>query len=79
VVGEKEDAVGAVPEGMEVGVGGEDVGAVGPEAAEPGAVDVAVDEQDRLAGVEEQRGAGGEFAVDEDEIAGLAGGGDVEG
>ena len=45
-------------------------GASGQEAAEPRAVDAAVDEECGLACVEEQRGAGGEFAVDEDEIAG---------
>ena len=64
VVGEEEEALGAGPELVEGGVVFEDVWGVGPEAAEPWAVDAAVDEVDRLAGVEEQGGAGGEFAVD---------------
>ena len=69
--------MGALPEGVEIGVVEEDVGVAGPEGAgpktsKPRAVDATVDEEDRLAGVEEQGGAGGEFAVDEDEIAGLA-------
>ena len=48
------------------------MGGVGPEAAEPGAVDAAVDEVDGGLTVEEQGGAGGEFAVDGDEVAGVA-------
>src|SRR6185437_6855042 len=69
MVGEQEDAVGAGPKAGEVGVGEEDVWGVRPEASEPGAVDAAVDEERGLACVEEQRGAGGELAVDEDEVA----------
>ena len=34
----------------------EDVGGIGPEGAEPGAVDASVDEVDGLAGVEEEGG-----------------------
>ena len=54
VIGEQEEAAGAGPELVEGGVGFEDGGGVGPEAAVPGAVDAAVDEVDGLAGVEEQ-------------------------
>ena len=46
-------------------------GASGQKLPIPGAVDAAVDEMDGLAGVEEQGGAGGEFAVDDDEVVGL--------
>ena len=68
VVGEEEDAAGAGPELVEGGVAFEDGGRVGPEAAVPEAVDAAVDEMDLLAGVEDQSGACGEFAVDEDKV-----------
>src|ERR1700734_2723021 len=71
--GEKEQAVGTGPEVSKLVVVEEDVGGVGIEAAEPGAVDAAVDEQDGgggLRGVEEQGGAGGELAVVEDDVAG---------
>ena len=71
VVGEEEDAAGAGPQLAEAVFGLEDVGSVGPEAAEPEAVDVAVDEVDLVAGVEDERGARGEFAVEDDEIVGL--------
>ena len=71
VVGEEEDAAGAGPELAEGVFGLEDVWGVGPEAAVPEAVDAAVDEMDLLAGVEDQRGAGGEFAVDDDEVVGV--------
>ena len=54
VIGEQEDAAGAGPEPAEGVVGFEDGWGVRPEAAEPGAVDAAVDEMDGLAGVEEQ-------------------------
>ena len=46
----------------------EDRWGVGPEAAVPEAVDAAVDEMNLLAGVEDQSRAGGEFAVDDDEV-----------
>jgi len=72
VVGEEEDALGAGPEGAEGGFGFEDGGGVGPEAAVPGAVHATFDEVDGLPGVEEQGGAGGELAVDEDEVGGRA-------
>ena len=72
VVGEEEDAAGACPELVEGGFGLEDVGGVGPEAAVPEAVDASVEEMDLLAGVEDQRGAGGELAIEEDEVVGLA-------
>ena len=68
VVGEKEEPAGTGPERVEGGVGLEEVRAVGPEGAVPGAVDSAVDEGDGFSGVEEQGGAGGELAIDEDEV-----------
>jgi len=58
-VGEEKDAAGAGPELVESGFGLEDAGRIGPEAAVPEAVDAAVDEMNLLAGVEDQRGAGG--------------------
>ncbi len=54
--------MGAGPEVGELLVVEEDLWGVGIEAAEPGAVDAAVDQQDGrggLRGVEEQGGAGG--------------------
>jgi len=73
-VGEEEDAAGAGPEAVEGGVVVEDGGGVRPEAAVPGAVNAAVDEVRGLAGVEEKRRAGGQFAVDEDEVGGRVAG-----
>ena len=73
VVGEQEKAAGAVPECLKGLFGLEDGWGVRPEAAEPWAVDAAVYEVDGLAGVEEQGGGGGQFAVDEDEVAGAGG------
>jgi len=67
-VGQQKDAAGARPEAVEGCVVIEDGGGVWPEAAVPGAVDAAVDEVRGLAGVEEQGGAGGELAVDENEV-----------
>ena len=71
VVGEEEDAARAGPELAEAVFGFEDVRGVGPEAAVPEAVDVAIDEVDLVGGVEDERGARGEFAVEDDEIVGL--------
>jgi len=78
VIGEQEDTLAAGPELAERGFVFKDVGRIRPEAAVPQSIDVAVDEVDLLTGVEEQRGAGGEFAVEDDEVAGLLGGGDGE-
>ncbi len=54
VVGEEEDAARAGPELVEGFVCFEDVWGVWPEAAEPEAVDAAVDEMNLLASVEDQ-------------------------
>ena len=70
VIGEEEDTAGTGPELTEGVFCLKDMGGVGPEAAVPEAVDAAVDQVDLLAGVEDQRGAGGEFSVDDDEVAG---------
>ena len=55
VVGEQEDPLGAVPEGAEGLLVFKDLGAVWPEAAEPWAIDAAIDQVDGLARVEEER------------------------
>jgi len=51
MIREQEDAVRAMPQGVKIGIVGKDMRRIGPEAAEPRAVDVAVYQQDLLAGI----------------------------
>ena len=70
VEGEQEDALGAGPGLAESFVGSEYGRGIGPEGAIPEAVDAPVDEVDLPASIEDQGGAGGEFALLDEQAIG---------
>src|SRR5580765_8376865 len=70
IVGEEEDAARSGPQTMQRLLALEDARRVGPEAAVPEAIDVAVDQMYLVVRVEDQRGAGGELAVEDDLVGG---------
>jgi len=72
MVGEQKDAARAGPEMVELGIVEEDLWGVWIEAAKPGAVAATVNQEHRSSRarrVKEKRGAGGEFAVNDDAVA----------